>query len=474
MPNSYVAKATAGALKLQRQFDPGPHNRFRPPVGGGGTRAGLPGPSTRGRTSTTWSKRSQRSMRYEYGALPWEMLGRRPVMITLTYPGDWDVWVEDARELHRHREALKSRWTRRFGAPIGVWVTEFQKRGAPHLHMYLALPDEVSEKEYVGLQKRTMERRRLERDVGRYAARGQVRAPKGDFSMWLRTAWWEIVGSESSKHHGRGVDIATAFFSDKAEAEANRIRVADYFWRESGKWAQKQPPEGFGGLKFYGRWGGKQGFKPVVTEAEVDERTGLELRRVLVRWQRQKMRDAARRGGWEYRKGAGGPRGRDGLTVFDVNGRDLLPSLLAWANDLASQKAAGPLVRGYVQGAGDAYRRAWSEFVYVEDEDAPSDLAPDDWPDDPWAMEQDEWARQEAELDHMLEAAAAREAAIDAQIEKAEHRRVRQQQRIAARARNRNQASCCESAGDAAAPVIGRHCVVGSLGVGRHRCPSCS
>ena len=89
-------------------------------------------------------------MRFEYGALPWEMLGRRPVMITLTYPGDWDVWVGDARELHKHREALRSRWTRKFGTPIGVWVTEFQKRGAPHLHMYMALPKEVSEKEYLG------------------------------------------------------------------------------------------------------------------------------------------------------------------------------------------------------------------------------------------------------------------------------------------------------------------------------------
>ena len=261
-------------------------------------------------------------MRFEYGALPWEMLGRRPVMITLTYPGkDWELWVEDARELDRHREAFRSRWTRRFGSPIGVWVTEFQKRGAPHLHMYMALPDAVSEGEYIGLQKRTMERRRLERDMGRYAARGQMRAPKGEFSMWLRTAWWEIVGSGSRNHHGRGVDIATAFFSDRAEAEANRIRVADYFWRESGKWQQKRPPEGFGGLRFYGRWGGNQGFKPIVTEAQVDERTGLELRRVLLRWQQQKRREEARRGGWDYRKRGGGSRGRDGLTVFDVNGR---------------------------------------------------------------------------------------------------------------------------------------------------------
>jgi hypothetical protein len=375
-------------------------------------------------------------MRFEYGALPWELLGKRPVMITLTYPGDWETWVGDSRELHRHREALRSRWERRFGTPIGVWVTEFQTRGAPHLHMYLALPDEVSDEEYLGLQKRTMKRRQDERTLGRYEARRRMRAPKGEFSMWLRTAWWQIVGSESKRHHGRGVDIATAFFSDKAEAEANRIKVAGYFWRESGKWKQKQAPEGFGGLKFYGRWGGNRGFEPVVTEAEVDERTGLELRRILVRWQQQKMRDAARRGRWEYRKGKGGSHGRDGLTVFDVNGRAWLPRLLDLASNLASQKAAGPLLRGYVHGAGESYRRAWSEFSYVEDPDAPSHLAPDDWPDDPWADEQAEWDRQEAEFDRMFRAVAARDAAIEAHIAAAERCRERDQRKAEARKRN--------------------------------------
>jgi hypothetical protein len=254
--------------------------------------------------------------------------------------------------------------------------------------------------------------------------------------MWLRTAWWEIVGSESSKHHGRGVDIATAFFSDKAEAEANRIRVADYFWRESGKWAQKQPPEGFGGLSFYGRWGGKQGFKPMVTEAEIDERTGLELRRVLVRWQQQKMRDAARKGGWDYRKGGGGSRGRDGLTVFDVNGREWMPRLLEWANDLAGQKAAGPLLTGYVHGSGESYRRAWSEF-YVADDDLFPDPDSEDCPDDPWYADEAGRERDEEAIQRMLDAAEAAEAAIDAQIEKGEHRRQRERRKAEARSANR-------------------------------------
>jgi hypothetical protein len=282
-----------------------------------------------------------------------------------------------------------------------------------------------------------MERRHAERRLGRYEARRQMRAPQGEFSRWLRTAWWEIVGSELKAHHTRGVDIAPAFFSDKAEAEANPIGVADYFWRESGKWQQMQAPEDFGGMRFYGRWGDKQGFKPIVTEAQVNERTGQELRRVLVRCQHQKMRDAAERGGWEYQRGKGGSRGRDGLTVFDVNGRAWAPRLLEWASRLSEEKAAGPLLRGYVSGAGQHYSRAWSDFVYVEDESGHSDVSPDDWPDNPWEAQEAEWRRQEDAIEQMLEAQPAAEAAIDAHIEAVEVRQERNLRRAAARNRNR-------------------------------------
>lgn len=281
-------------------------------------------------------------MRFQFSALPWEMLGKRPAMITLTYPGDWDLWVENSRELARHREAFKERWRRKFGTLVGVWVVEFQRRGAPHLHLYVGLPDEVSDDEYRGLQARTMRRRRREADVGKFEARKRERAPSGEFAMWLRTAWWEVVGSELAAHHGRGVDIAVAFFSSEAESMANRAKVAEYFWRESGKWAQKNPPDGFGSLKFYGRWGQKVGFNPVVSELELDEQVGLELRRMLRRLQQQKMREMAERTGRKYNKRAGGSRGRDGLTVFDVDGRKVAAQLVECATAVALDKAMTP------------------------------------------------------------------------------------------------------------------------------------
>lgn len=386
--NKYELKMTKGALALARHWESDPDRPTRPPLGGGGVRAGLPGPSTKGRVSTRWSERSRRHMRFEFGALPWERLGRRPAMITLTYPGDWDLWVPDSRTLHRHREALKERWRRRFGTPIGVWVTEFQKRGAPHLHLYVGLPDEVSEAEYEGLQRRTIARRHAEVRLGPWEARRRQRAPRGEFAMWLRTAWWEVVGSELKRHHGRGVDIATAFFSEQAEQQANRVRVAEYFWRESGKWAQKQPPAGFGSMRFYGRWGQREGFEPVVGKAELDELVALELRRMLRRMRLGKMREAAKRTGRKVRPGSGRSRGRDGLVVFGVDGTVIGPRLIACAREIAIEKAARRAQEpSRVLRDSRWVARAFSE---LEVSDTPVDLFDDDWSDVPFDDERDE------------------------------------------------------------------------------------
>jgi hypothetical protein len=49
-------------------------------------------------------------MRFMFSALPWEMLGARPAMVTFTYPGDWHLYVPNARVLHKHREAIRERW----------------------------------------------------------------------------------------------------------------------------------------------------------------------------------------------------------------------------------------------------------------------------------------------------------------------------------------------------------------------------
>ncbi len=382
-------------------------------------------------------------------------------MITLTYPGSWQVWVPDAAMLRRHREAFKERWRRKFGTPIGVWVVEFQKRGAPHIHLYVGLPDAVSDKEYLGLQTRTMRRRRAERDVGSYEARRRERPPTGEFAMWLRETWWQVVGRGIDAHHVRGVDIAVSFFSADAEQNADRLKVAQYFWRESGKWGQKDPPPEFGSLKFYGIWGQKEGFKPIVTTQQLSEAAGLELRRMLRRLMRAKMRTRAAASGRTVRRNAGKPRGRDGLTVFDVvSAREVAAKLIGLAESLAFEKATSPrqlerlaFPTNPAEHKPKNWTRAYSEVPapggfggrnprLTAEDDAAIDawLAAADpgdaWPDfeeerrqaaddaliELWLGERDEEDDPEAAYEAWLEREAEREAAISEYLRKQQAR----------------------------------------------------
>lgn len=288
-------------------------------------------------------------MRYEFSALPWELLGPRPVLVTVTYPADWRRWAPDARAVVAHREALKERWRKRFGAPVGVWVMEFQprlkrpvaQRQAPHIHMYVGLPDAVSDEEYDGLLRRNWRRRSLEHQYGTYGGRARL-APlrEGEFCEWLLRSWWEIVGSGESSHRRRGADVTPVFWSEEIAATANRTKIAEYFWRESGKWGQKTPPEGFGGLNFYGRWGGRRGFSPVEGCREIDKRVFVELRRVYRRLIQKQLEAEAKRRGLKVRKYKG-PRRLDGLTLFVQDAPTLAGRLEDWAWGEALRKAMG-------------------------------------------------------------------------------------------------------------------------------------
>jgi hypothetical protein len=360
-------------------------------------------------------------MRFEFSALPWELLGQRPAMITCTYPKEWELYVPNARVLVAHREALKERWRKRFGPPVGVWVVEFQSRGAPHLHLYVALPEAVSPEDYAGLQARTMRRKRREHDVGAYEARRTTPPVSGEFGEWLRTAWWEIVGSGLPAHEKRGIDVAVAFFSERAEGEADRVRVAEYFWRESGKWAQKKPPEGFGSLKFYGRWGAKLGFAPVASVEVLNEMVAMELRRMLRRLMLAKMRAEAKRTGRRVTRRTGRSRGRDGLTVFGVDGIRLGPAMMACAEKSALDKASAVgMDRKRPYDGGPAWR-ALPELELLSDEDGIPVRAWDDGPAEDALAPPPDWylhAEVEAYLARQDEEHAEIGAAIRAEEER--------------------------------------------------------
>lgn len=347
MADEFTVHVTRSAVRLRRHWvSDRPWNLAEiavgllpdsPPRRGGGTNAGVPGRSTAGRVIREWSQRSRNNMRWEFSGLAWEDLGRRPAMLSLTYPGDWRSWASSGPEIRKHIERFKVRWLRRWGEPIrGVWVREFQGRGAPHWHLYVGLSDAVSDEDYDQLVRRTIRRKRLEREVGKYEARRRCGLLRGEFAQWLLAAWSKSVGTTPGSAHAKfGADVAPFFWgATVAEAAAGNVnwgRIADYFWRESGKWGQKTAPPDFTSPgRAWGRWG----VEVRVSEAQLSKAVAMELRRVL--WQVYRRRPSVvRRNKGKVAK----PRGVDGLTVYELD-RDTVIRLLRWAEDTAAWKAA--------------------------------------------------------------------------------------------------------------------------------------
>lgn len=77
---------------------------------------------------TSFSPRSRRSLRFvaKNADAEWEYI------FTLTYPRDFP---KDGQTGRRNREALLQAIRREYYKPKHIWVTQFQARGAPHLHI---------------------------------------------------------------------------------------------------------------------------------------------------------------------------------------------------------------------------------------------------------------------------------------------------------------------------------------------------
>jgi len=98
--------------------------------------------------------------------------GRLPAMLTLTYPGDWLTVAPTSEAVAEHFAALCKRYARAWGEElIGPWKKEFQRRGAPHLHISTTPP--------MGFTTVT--------DPATGARR------EADFKTWLSITWADIV-----------------------------------------------------------------------------------------------------------------------------------------------------------------------------------------------------------------------------------------------------------------------------------------
>lgn len=166
--------------------------------------------------------------------------GGQPAMVTLTLPGDWERIAPSAREFKKIVKRFQDRFEYSFGVKlIGVWKLEFQRRGAPHLHILMTPPA------------------------------GRSRGDGLTFREWLGAAWAgccktaELLGpAEAVKHVNAGTGIDYDVRGQWADAK----RIAIYYAKHGlygAKEYQNQAPDlwvssGTVG-RFWGYWGLKKG-----------------------------------------------------------------------------------------------------------------------------------------------------------------------------------------------------------------------
>ncbi|MCD2191463.1 rolling circle replication-associated protein [Actinomycetospora soli] len=231
-----------------------------------------PEPPTPRTAITSWSRKSRANMVRRLCELDYTPLyegGRLPAMVTLTYPGDWLSVVPTGAELKRHMKALRKRYARAWGEEWAcVWKLEFQRRGAPHVHLLCTPPH--------GLSRTTGVR----------------------FAVWLSAVWADVVAHPDPEHRRRHELAGTALDYAEGLRATDPRRVAAYFTKH-GLMAAKEyqhdvPPEwsepGTGPGRFWGVWTLQRAVRTVHVSAE----DGIRAGRTARRWARAQGRIQSR------------------------------------------------------------------------------------------------------------------------------------------------------------------------------------
>jgi hypothetical protein len=165
--------------------------------------------------------------------------GRLPCFLTLTLPEAWTEVAPSGREFKRFMAMLRRRWERAWNEPLtGIWKLEFQRRGAPHLHVFTAAPVAMQAGQYRRLHDK------------------RYRPAVGDglqLHRWLCVVWADIVAhpypDQRRKHESAGtrVDygeglrmtdpkrIAVYFTKHGSFRDKEYQNIVPAAWRERGK-----------------------------------------------------------------------------------------------------------------------------------------------------------------------------------------------------------------------------------------------
>jgi hypothetical protein len=223
------------------------------------------------REITEWSRKSRVNMTRTFASVDWTPVhelaesGRLAAMVTMTYPAGWEAVAGDGREVKRHLRVFKERYRRAWGEPLaGAWKLEFQARGAPHFHLFMAPPHGLARE-------------------GRCAVGAGLR-----FKDWLSAVWADVVNhpdpAEYLKHLGAGTNVDFK----EAHKVTDPRRLAAYFGKH-GQWRTKEyqhvVPEpwqqpGRGPGRFWGYWG----LKVLRATVELSGDDYLLAVRIMRRW----------------------------------------------------------------------------------------------------------------------------------------------------------------------------------------------
>lgn len=216
----------------------------------------------RGKTKIyEWSAKSRAKMVQRLCSLDYlPMLGRPsrvPALITLTYPGEWEIVCPDGKTAAKHLRLFQKRYQSRFGEPlIGIWKREFQARGACHFHILAAPP------------------------VGEH------------FREWLSETWADIVAHPDPIQRRNHLLAGTGLDYNGGLRAFDPKRVAVYFSKHSSpnkdgdKEYQNRVPALWVEAGNVGRFWGYWGLKPLVENVPISNTDAVRVARILRKWAR--------------------------------------------------------------------------------------------------------------------------------------------------------------------------------------------
>jgi hypothetical protein len=218
------------------------------------------------RAITEWSRKSRAAMCRTFAELDYTPLadsGRIPAMVTLTYPGDWECVAPNGASVKRHMVLWRKRFQREWGEPARyIWKLEFQRRGAPHIHLWMAPPH----------------------TVGRSGCK---------FRDWLSAEWADIVAHPDPQQRARHVLAGTAVDVLNGLRACDPKRLAIYFTKHSSpnqlgdKEYQHIVPECWHAPgRGPGRFWGVHGLERATVIVEIAQDAYLTARRIIRRWSR--------------------------------------------------------------------------------------------------------------------------------------------------------------------------------------------